>query len=222
MLPFDRIAVDLVAPTADARRVFEAVFARDEGLEGAIAKALAAAGCAPAQAPAIDVHYRKRALDGWPAGQHFAVTGRADTVKAPGAPAPPVAAAPAGIAGLPLVTLKVVRGKANRRSLELRAERINIGGRDVSDRKRRLVRRNQLVFVEGEALSESVSRAHAHLRCTDAGECRVRDDNSAYGTRIVRGGQTNRRPADQHAGRAAAAGRRTAPGTRHQVQVGLA
>ncbi len=87
--------------------------------------------------------------------------------------------------------LKVVKGKANRRSLELRAERINIGRQeDVSDRERRLVRRNQLVFVEGEALSESVSRAHAHLRCTDAGECRVRDDNSAYGTRIVRGGQT--------------------------------
>lgn len=190
VLPFDRIAVDVVAPTADARRVFEAVFARDEGLEGAIAKALAAAGCAPTQAPAIDVHYRKRALDGWPAGQHFAVTGRADAAKAPGAPAPAVAAAPA-VAGLPLVMLKVVKGKANRRSLELRAERINIGRQeDVSDRERRLVRRNQLVFVEGEALSESVSRAHAHLRCTEAGECRVRDDNSAYGTRIVRGGRT--------------------------------
>ena len=87
--------------------------------------------------------------------------------------------------------LKVIKGRATRKRLEVQAERINIGRHEeVSDRDRRLVRRNQCVFVEGEPLSDTVSRAHAHIRCALGGECRLRDDDSAYGTRIVRAGQT--------------------------------
>lgn len=192
VLPYDRVAIDILAPSAETRRIFEAVFGRDEGLHAAIRRALAAAGCDAAAPLVVEVHYRKRAAGDWTSDQRFAVTGRASVTT----PAPPPTAVPASgpyatPPGLPLVTLKVIKGRAVRKTVELRAERINIGRHDeVSDRDRRLVRRNQVVFVEGEPLSESVSRAHAHIRCTTTGDCRVRDDNSSYGTRIVRAGTT--------------------------------
>ena len=195
LLPFDRIDVEILAPTVDGRRVFEAVLARDEGLEAAASRLLASAGCDVTSSCGIEVHYRKRRPPGWTPEQHFAVTGRAEaardaTAATAVAEAAPVAA-PATAAVLPLVVLKVIKGQATKRSVELRAGRINIGRQEeVSDRDQRLVRRNQLVFVEGEPLSDTVSRAHAHVRCAPGGECRLRDDNSAYGTRVVRGGQT--------------------------------
>ncbi len=186
VLPFDRIDVEILAPAADGRRVFEAVLARDEGLERAVTRALATAGCEGSAPCSIAVHYRKRTPSGWTPDQRFAVAGRVE----PRVPAavPTDSLAPAV---LPLVVLKVVKGRATRKSVEVRAERINIGRHEeVTDRDRRLVRRNQLVFAEGEPLSDTVSRAHAHIRCAPGGECRLRDDNSAYGTRIVRAGQT--------------------------------
>jgi hypothetical protein len=85
----------------------------------------------------------------------------------------------------------VLRGRALRKSLEVTAERINIGrGEEVTDRDRRLVRRNDLSFVQGDEVGDTVSRVHAHIRCSPSGECRVRDDGSARGTRIVRAGRT--------------------------------
>jgi pSer/pThr/pTyr-binding forkhead associated (FHA) protein len=88
--------------------------------------------------------------------------------------------------------LTVVKGRAARKTLELRSERINIGRQtEVSDRDQRLVRRNHLAFDEADDAGATVSRAHAHIRYSaTSGEFRLRDDNSAYGTRIVREGRT--------------------------------
>jgi hypothetical protein len=188
VMPFDLVEVDVLAPSAETRRVFEAVFDRDGGLDAAARASLGTAGAEVAATFAVAITYRRKAPAGWQAGQRFEVRGIASGDRRPDTRPGTVADPPAA---LPVVTLKVLKGRTTRRSMEFTAARINIGRvEDVTDRDRRLVRRNDVVFTEGDAMSESVSRAHAHVRCGTDGECRLRDDGSSYGTRVVRGGRT--------------------------------
>jgi hypothetical protein len=192
ILPYDRVSVDVVAESAEARRVLEAVLQREDGLEAALRRALDGVACTPPTQFGVDVHYRKRRPADWTAEQRCVVSGRTNAPDSAGAT---LATSTRTVApeGAPAVTvqLKVVRGRAARRSVEIAAERINIGrGEEVTDRDRRLVRRNDLAFVAGEESSDTVSRVHAHIRCSPSGECRLRDDGSARGTRIVRAGRT--------------------------------
>jgi hypothetical protein len=205
VLPCDRVEIEVLAPTTERRREFEAVLDRDGSFAETVRKSLAASGCELPRGFAIAVHFRRKPPVGWGEGQHFAVSGRASESRAQGTPAlkgRPAredigravgSDAPGGEATpiplLPLVSLKVVKGRAARRTVEVRAERINIGRQEeVSDRDRRLVRRNHVAFSEGDETSATVSRAHAHIRCA-GGECRLHDEGSAYGTRIDRGGR---------------------------------
>jgi len=184
VMPFDRVDVEILAATADVRREFEAVLDRDGGFDATVRTDLAASGCDLPRGFTIAVQYRRKPPAGWTEGQHFAVTGHTSDATDPRAPA-----GDAGAPALPQVSLKVIKGRAAKKTLELRAERINIGRQEeVSDRDRRIVRRNHLAFSEGDEIGASVSRAHAHIRCA-AGECRLHDDGSAYGTRIDRGGR---------------------------------
>ena len=188
VLPYDRISVDVIAESAEARRVIEAVLQREDGLEATLRRALDAVGCTPSTQFGVDVHYRKRPLADWGPSQRLAVTGRTLAAGAT-APAAPLALDPSPRASV--VQLKVVRGRAIRKTVERSADRINIGrGEEVADRDRRLVRRNDLAFVQGDEIGDTVSRVHAHILCSPSGECRVRDDGSARGTRIVRAGRT--------------------------------
>lgn len=192
VLGFDRLDVDLLAETEEARRVLEAVLARDDGLTAAVRAALAGAGCTPGPGFDVRLRFRRRPPAGWQAGQRFAVRGeqvaaavvpptRAEAVRRQG----PTAVAP------PAIVLRAVKGRAVRKTVEAAADRVNVGrGEEVLDREQRLVRRNHFAFVAGEPASDTVSRAHAHIRCTASGECRLRDDGSAHGTRIVRAGHT--------------------------------
>jgi FHA domain len=89
--------------------------------------------------------------------------------------------------------LKVVSGKANREVAVLDGPRLDIGRlAEIVDRQERIVRRNDLVFDEIlDELNSSVSRAHAHIVFEPAaGEYRIYDDSSEYGTRIFRGGRS--------------------------------
>lgn len=202
VLPFDRVDVEVLAATAERRRLFEAVLHRDEPFDAVLRRALAAAGAEPG-ACAFMVHFRKKAMAGWSPRQHFAVRGHVGGVAAGQAPqpsvapavvtrgvAPAAAEAPSTSAATSFV-LRTSKGRTSKRLVDVSGDRVNIGrGEDVTDRDRRLVRRNHVVFVDGAPLSDTVSRAHAHIRCSADGECRLRDDHSAYGTRIVRGGTT--------------------------------
>lgn len=195
VMPFDRVEVEILAATADVRREFEAVLDRDGSFEATVRNDLAGSGCDLARGLTIAVQYRRKPPAGWTEGQHFAVTGQASDSAGAHAPAGG-AAAPT----LPQVSLKVIKGRAAKKTLELRAVRINVGRQEeVSDRDRRIVRRNHLAFSEGDEIGASVSRAHAHVRCAD-GECRLHDDGSAYGTRIDRGGRMIEVPAGQSRG----------------------
>ncbi len=189
VFPYDRVDVEVLAETEEARRVLEAVLTRDGGVEAAVAQALGSAGCVLSSPMAARVLYRRRAPAGWAEGQRFSVTGHAQAGREAG-PAP----APATGADAPAATrlvLRVTKGRATRKVVDVASERVNLGrGEEVLDRDQRLVRRNHVAFVEGEPASDSVSRAHAHVRRAASGECRLRDDGSAHGTRIVREGRT--------------------------------
>ena len=150
VLPYDRVSVDVVAESTEARRVLDAVLQREDGLEATLRRALDAVGCTPSRQFGVDVHYRKHAPAGWAPSQRLAVAGKAvapePTAAAPAAPLP-VDPIPRAV----VVQLKVLRGRAVRKTVEVSAERINIGrGEEVSDRDRRLVRRNDLAFVPGD------------------------------------------------------------------------
>lgn len=192
VLPFDRLDVDLLAETADARRVLEAVLGRDAGLTASVLGALASVGCVPAPGLDVRLRFRRRVPAGWAPGQRFTVTGCAGLT-------PPDAGAPAEgerrddlTAGTPpAILLRALKGRVARKTVALSSDRINVGrGEEVLDRGHRLVRRNQFVFLADDPASDTVSRAHAHIRCAPSGECRLRDDGSAHGTRIVRAGRT--------------------------------
>ncbi|RPJ62408.1 MAG: FHA domain-containing protein [Acidobacteria bacterium] len=85
-----------------------------------------------------------------------------------------------------------MKGSATRKTFPLTGDRVNVGRlAEVLDRDRRVIRRNQVAFDESDdAVNQTVSRAHAHIRISPSGECRLFDDRSSYGTRIFRGGQT--------------------------------
>lgn len=69
-------------------------------------------------------------------------------------------------------------------AVEVARARMHVGRQaEVLDGKRRLVRRNDLV-LEGE----TVSRAHAHIEFV-AGEWRLFDDGSSYGTSAIQNGR---------------------------------
>jgi len=61
---------------------------------------------------------------------------------------------------------------------------------ELVDAGQRVIRRNDIVFEEGaDEANATVSRGHAHIR-HEAGEYRICDDESEYGTRIFRDGRS--------------------------------
>jgi hypothetical protein len=110
---------------------------------------------------------------------------------------------------LPQVQLTMLRGHTTKKTYRFAKSKINLGRlAEVLDDHYRVVRRNDLVFQEsGDDTDQTVSREHAHISFNEKpGEFRLYDDGSAYGTRILRDGQTievqasNRRGAKLHPG----------------------
>jgi hypothetical protein len=184
VFPYDRIAVE-VLPPADDRAAFEAVLNPDEGFTQAVRERLAESGCERVGRLTIGVKVLRKPRPGWPEGVRFQVT--YERGEAPPAAKEPVAAAPTAAAHL-----VVVEGEAGENHYSLSAECTNIGRLEaVTDNDRRIVRRNQVVFLDTEGeTNQTVSRAQAHIRFTPPAEYRLFDDHSAYGTRIIRQGKT--------------------------------
>jgi hypothetical protein len=183
VFPFTHVAVSVVAPTEDARARYDAVFEGAPTLRDRIAERLAAAGCT-GPAPAITVRYVARAHKNWQQTGFDVRFARTAGETAPVVEEPHSEAR---------IELTVARGTADRRTYSFAAGRVDIGRcRDVRDGQNRLIRANDVAFVEGaDAINQTVSRQHAHiLYDRKSGEFRVRDDGSAYGTAVVRAGKT--------------------------------
>jgi hypothetical protein len=69
-------------------------------------------------------------------------------------------------ASLRQAQLVVLEGEATKKAYTLSGERTNVGRlAEVSDKHRRVVRRNQVVFLDADTeTNQTVSRAQAHIR----------------------------------------------------------
>jgi FHA domain len=178
VFPYPRIVVTLASPDADRRALYQAAFG--EQLESAMREALQAAACEIPRGFAVEVRTAETGAE------PFAIEYTADRpVPAPTAPA----------------RLAVVRGKAQQTEYAVDKPRINIGRlAELTDSEHRVVRRNDVVFEEGaDEANATVSRKHAHVR-SEAGDYRICDDSSEFGTRVFRDGRSIDVPAGNRRG----------------------
>jgi hypothetical protein len=168
IFPYPRIVVTLASPDPDRRALYQAAFG--EKLGAALREALDSANCEVARGFAVEVRTSEMGA------QPFAIEYDFNRPL-------PASTAPA--------RLTVVRGKAQQEEYTLDRPRTNIGRMaEVADAEQRVLRRNDVVFEEGaDEANATVSRKHAHVR-HEAGEYRLCDDASEFGTRVFREGRS--------------------------------
>ena len=167
VFPYSLGTVTLISAEAERRALYLAAFGNEARLASDVRKALEGAGCALPRGFSVEV---KTAEAGDRAFEISFGT-----------------AAPAVLAPARLV---VVKGKAQSEAYAISKPCINIGRlAELTDAESRVVRRNDVVFLEGaDEANSTVSRKHAHLRFAE-GEYRIVDDASEFGTRVFRDGR---------------------------------
>jgi hypothetical protein len=177
--PFNRVVLTFVAATAEEQARVDAICAGPPSLGDRLRERLASIGCIDSGLE-VSVAYAPAADPAWAhAGFHLAL-GRVDD-------------GPRG-GRRPVVRIDalVTNGTADRGAYTFTTLPIAIGrGAEVRDRRRQLVRVNQIAFLDGgDDVNQSVSRRHARIELDAAsGRPRLVDDNSAQGTSIIRGGR---------------------------------
>jgi hypothetical protein len=182
VFPYNRVTLDLLAPTRDAKAQLTGVIGTPESFRDRLIAKLGPA----CKAAALEVRIRYRASRGadWTQPEYH--------LQLEHVPAAPAAVEPVS-PDAESIELTVSSGGADRRRFLFGTDRIDIGrGSDVLDSRQRLLRRNQIAFSEnGDAVNQTVSRRHAHVAYRPSSrEYRVYDDGSARGTSIVRKGST--------------------------------
>ncbi len=177
--PFTHVRLWLAAATRTDRARLEAVCDGPPSLGERIADRLATAGC-PGDAPALKVSFTAEPRADW-SRPDFHVEYIRETAAAP---------EPARRQRLELT---VAQGAAERTTYVLTGGTTTIGrGGEVRDDRQRLVRTNDVAFVEGAGeINQSVSRRHAHIDCdSSASTFRLHDDGGTGGTAVIRDGRT--------------------------------
>jgi len=94
---------------------------------------------------------------------------------------------------VPEVKVVITKGAAEQPEYRLKKERILVGRLpEVLDREGRLVRKNDLAFLDnGDDINSSIGRIHARIwfDC-ESHEFLIMDEVSRYGTRIIRDGRS--------------------------------
>jgi len=188
VFPYSRVSVTLASANPDRRAVYQTAFAEGGRLEADIRDALEGAQCGLPRGFAVEVKAEECEIGAKP----FTIEYGLEAV-AP-APAPQPVLATHGL-------LLVVKGRAEKSEYPLEKARTNIGRlAELTDAEQRVVRRNDIVFEEGaDEANATVSRCHAHIRL-DAGEYRICDDESEFGTRVFRDGRPIEVPAGNRRG----------------------
>ncbi len=216
VFPYDEIAIEVLAAperrkeapdrvvSLPGRAELEAVLDPGEGFADAIRERLREAGCDRVGRLEVSVRVVTKRRPDWQPDAVFQVKyqrvgaeqaspagRRAGAGIAPPArmgPATDIAAATTQIRHAQIVVLE---GNATKKAYTLTGERTNIGRMaEVADKHRRILRRNQVVFLDvDEETNQTVSRAQAHLEFTAPADYRLFDDRSSYGTRISRAGR---------------------------------
>jgi len=172
VFPYPHIAVTLASADAGRRALYQAAFGEDGRLEKDVREALEGAQCKLPRGFALEVKTAE-------AGERtFEIEYGVERKKA-GAETPETAG-----------RLVVVKGHAAQQEYTLDRPRTNLGRlAELTDAEQRVVRRNDVAFEEGDEINATVSRKHAHIR-REAGEYRIVDDESEFGTRVFREGRS--------------------------------
>jgi hypothetical protein len=91
----------------------------------------------------------------------------------------------------PEVKIQIIKGLTEKPEYAMNKSRILLGrSPEVLDREGRIVRRNDVVFLESdEEINRSVDRTHARIMFdAEKNDFFLLDEGSRYGTRILRGG----------------------------------
>ena len=159
VFPYPHVEVTLISADADRRALYQTAFGDDGRLEKDVRQVLEGAQCQIPRGFALEVRTAETGE-----GQFEIEYSAERKVEAPVSQAPG--------------RLVVVKGKAAQAEYTLDRPRVNIGRMaELADSDERLVRRNDVVFEEGDEAAATVSRRHAHIRL-EAGEYRLCDDES--------------------------------------------
>ena len=184
VFPYSRVTVTLVSPDADRRALYQTAFGEGGRLEADIREAFDGVNCETPRGFHVEV---KTAETG---DKKFEIEYALDPAKA--APAPETPLGPGRVSA--------IKGKTTQPEYILEKVRTNIGRiAELTDADQRVVRRNDVVFEEGDEANATVSRRHAHIRL-EAGEYRICDDESEFGTRVFRDGRAIEVPAGNRRG----------------------
>jgi hypothetical protein len=176
------VTVTLVSPDADRRALYHTAFGEGGRLEADIREAFDSVDCEVPRGFHVEV---KTAEVG---EKKFEIEYALEPAKA-------AIEEPKGTA-----RVTVVKGKTTETEYILNKARTNIGRiAELTDSEQRVVRRNDVVFEEGDEANATVSRRHAHIRL-EAGEYRICDDESEFGTRVFRDGRAIEVPAGNRRG----------------------
>lgn len=176
VFPYTRVAVRLYAGDAERRALYEVAFVKDRLLEKSIREHLRAPRCEAPAGLLINVLVEETAAPDLVA-KGYAVEY--------GSSAPPQEPAPAVTNPL----LVVVQGIAQTSEYRVVKRRTNIGRQaEVHGEDGRPLRRNDLAFLnDNNEVNQTVSKIQAHIEHNpQTGEYRLYDDESAFGTLIIR------------------------------------
>ena len=178
--PFGKVQVQLKPPTEALRDVFEAAFLEDDSLKADILEKLkeSQAKC-PGELEIIieilPVPDNPTLEPSLPFDIEF------------------VKPEPLPKAEVPGTTLVVAKGTAEKTEYRFKKERILVGRlAEVLDREGRLVRKNDVVFLDnGDDINSTVGRSHARIWFDhERREFCIMDEASRFGTRIIREGRS--------------------------------
>ncbi|HEX5758218.1 MAG TPA: FHA domain-containing protein [Thermoanaerobaculia bacterium] len=195
LFPYRRVRVELFAAGAEERAVLEALAGEAWDLPAEARARLEAAGARVPDDLAVEVVVAEREGESAAGEPRYRVSferGEGQKAVAAGAEAAKEAEEAARPpASRPALVLTVTQGKAAQQVYAPPGERVQVGRlAEVLDADGRVRRRNDVVFLEEGEINQTVSREHARI-AWDAGEACywLRDEGSAYGTRIFRDGR---------------------------------
>jgi hypothetical protein len=191
IFPYNQVAIAVATHGAHHRATAEAVFAEPPSLEERARTRLVQAGCAGVDALDVTVKFVDASGAEWSGSEYHLEFRRHRTAR------DAARKQKAALAPVQEVQLAVLAGKADRSRYALRESRINVGRlATVVDSQQRIIRHNHVAFADSDdAVNQTVSRTHAHIRFDRAsGEARLHDDGSTRGTRVLRDGRTLEAP----------------------------
>ncbi len=178
VFPYNQVRIWIAASSPRDRARLEAACEGPPSLDARIIDRLGAARCQPAELRVKTTFVGKRKDDWLDRDFHieYSRTGAA-AVESP----------PQG-----RIDLTVLQGTAEKSSYSFGGGTVSIGrGTEVRDARDRLIRTNQITFVEAAGdINASVSRRHARIQHDPAdGSFRLHDDGASQGTSIIRDGR---------------------------------